>query len=223
MLLCCAGPHPSAGLFSSTWQTARSAVACAPYAALGWKDKKASRLIARGILDSYRASQGNAPSTVDSAPKEDSSVRGPAVSADEDECRADCVTEVFDKSEFDGELRSVSPSTLVVVDFYRTACGSCKYIQPGFAKLCKNSGEHHAAVLFLKHNIIDEYDEETDLAQHLKIKAVPQFDFYLGGKLVERFATRDKARIAEAINKHAGEGTVVLSEINRTPGQPRAS
>lgn len=38
----------------------------------------------------------------------------------------------------------------------RTACGSCRYIQPGFAKLCRNSGDHHAAVLFLKHNIIDE-------------------------------------------------------------------
>ena len=43
-----------------------------------------------------------------------------------------------------------------------------------------------------------------------------QFDFYLGGELVERFATRDKARIAEAINKHAGEGTVELSEITRS-------
>ena len=45
---------------------------------------------------------------------------------------------------------------------------------------------------------------------------MPQFDFYKGGELVERFATRDKARIAEAINKHAGEGTVELSEITRS-------
>ena len=53
----------------------------------------------------------------------------------------------------------------------------------------------------------------------MKIKAVPQFDFYMGGKLVDRFATREKSRIAEAINKHAGEGTVVLSELSRSPGQ----
>ena len=38
----------------------------------------------------------------------------------------------------------------------RTACGSCRYIQPGFDKLCRNSDEHDAAVIFLKHNIIDE-------------------------------------------------------------------
>jgi thiol-disulfide isomerase/thioredoxin len=34
-------------------------------------------------------------------------------------------------------LDSVSPSTLVVVDFYKTACGACKYIMPGFVRLCK--------------------------------------------------------------------------------------
>ena len=54
----------------------------------------------------------------------------------------------------------------------------------------------------------------------MKIKAVPQFDFYMNGELVERFATREKARIADAINKHAGEGTVVVSEIDRSPGLP---
>ena len=71
-------------------------------------------------------------------------------------------------------------------------------------------------VVFLKHNIFDEFDEKTDLARRLDIRAVPQFDFYKGGELVERFATRDKARIAEAINRHAGEGTVELSEITRS-------
>lgn len=64
------------------------------------------------------------------------------------------------------------------------------------------------------------YDEPSELAEGLKIKAVPQFDFYMGSQLVERFATREKARIADAINKHAGEGTVVLSEIDRSLGQP---
>ena len=53
-------------------------------------------------------------------------------------------------------IESASPRTLVVVDFFRTACGACKYIQPGFTKLCKRSGDHHAPVVFLKHNVIDE-------------------------------------------------------------------
>jgi len=44
----------------------------------------------------------------------------------------------------------------IVVDFYKTACGSCRYIQPGFVKLCQASVAGHAPVVFLKHNIFDE-------------------------------------------------------------------
>ena len=40
--------------------------------------------------------------------------------------------------------------------FYKTACGSCRYIQPGFLKLCRASAEEHAPVKFLRHNIFDE-------------------------------------------------------------------
>ena len=58
--------------------------------------------------------------------------------------------------EFDEVLSTASPKTLIVVDFYKTACGSCRYIQPGFVKLCRSSQEEHAPVVFLKHNVIDE-------------------------------------------------------------------
>lgn len=45
----------------------------------------------------------------------------------------------------------------VVVDFFKTSCGSCRYIQPGFVKLCKASEERHSPVMFLRHNIFDEF------------------------------------------------------------------
>ena len=60
------------------------------------------------------------------------------------------------EQQFDSILTSADPNTLVVVDFYRTACGSCKYISAGFLKLCKGSHEGHAPVEFLKHNVFDE-------------------------------------------------------------------
>ena len=63
----------------------------------------------------------------------------------------------FTEQQFDSILSSADPSALVVVDFYRTACGSCKYISAGFLKLCKGSHEGHAPVEFLKHNVFDEY------------------------------------------------------------------
>jgi hypothetical protein len=46
------------------------------------------------------------------------------------------------------------------------------------------------------------YDERTELADHADIRAVPSFQFYMNGKLVEQFATRDKAKISLAIDKY---------------------
>ena len=64
-------------------------------------------------------------------------------------------------------------SALVMVDFYKTSCGACKYLLPGFMKLCKAAYDRdvHPAVVFLKHNVFDDYEEEkTDLARRLQIQ-----------------------------------------------------
>ena len=60
-----------------------------------------------------------------------------------------------------------------MVDFYKTSCGACKYLLPGFMKLCKAAYDRdvHPAVVFLKHNVFDDYEEEkTDLARRLQIQ-----------------------------------------------------
>ncbi|KAK1433491.1 hypothetical protein QVD17_10401 [Tagetes erecta] len=132
--------------------------------------------------------------------------------SDEDEelCPVECVREI----KMDEELLAVlekakGDNTLVVVDFYRTSCGSCKYIEQGFAKLCKGSGDEEAAVIFLKHNVIDEYDEQSDIAERLRIKTVPLFHFYKNGMLLEAFPTRDKERIKAAIEKYTAPAPTV--------------
>ena len=50
--------------------------------------------------------------------------------------------------------------------------------------------------------VIDEYDEQSEVADRLRIKVVPLFHFYKDGVLVESFATRDKERIIAAIAKY---------------------
>jgi len=50
--------------------------------------------------------------------------------------------------------------------------------------------------------VIDEYDEQSEVADRLRIKIVPLFHFYKDGELVESFATRDKERIIAAIRKY---------------------
>ncbi|KAL6995514.1 hypothetical protein U1Q18_048692 [Sarracenia purpurea var. burkii] len=122
---------------------------------------------------------------------------------DDELCPVECVREFRTDEEFFRILEKAKEiDSLVVVDFYRTSCGSCKYIEQIFSKLCKGSGDQDAKVTFLKHNVIDEYDEQSEVAERLRIKAVPLFHFYKNGVLVEAFPTRDKDRIAAAIRKY---------------------
>ncbi|CAI5470836.1 unnamed protein product [Closterium sp. Yama58-4] len=122
--------------------------------------------------------------------------------ADLDTCPAECVREIKSQKELDVILEHADRNNiLVVVDFFRTACGSCKYIEQGFAKLCRAEGELGDPVIFLKHNVMDDYDEQSDIAEALRIKVVPLFHFYMHKTLVESFPTREKARILETIQK----------------------
>lgn len=75
---------------------------------------------------------------------------------DEDLCPIDCVREISKLSELEHVIEdSKSSGALVVVDFFRTSCGSCRYIERGFQKLCKGAGDGEASVVFLKHNVRD--------------------------------------------------------------------
>ncbi|XP_068643727.1 thioredoxin-like 4, chloroplastic [Aristolochia californica] len=144
---------------------------------------------------------------IQAAEFKESSDQNLAESSDEDEddelCPVECVREFKTDNEFYKILdKAKETDTLVVVDFYRTACGSCKYIEQGFAKVCKRSGDQDAPVIFLKHNVIDEYDEQSEVAERLRIKTVPLFHFYKNGTLLEAFPTRDKERIVAAILKY---------------------
>ncbi|KAK4599414.1 hypothetical protein RGQ29_009463 [Quercus rubra] len=122
---------------------------------------------------------------------------------DDDLCPAECVREFKTDEELSRVLEKAKETdSLVVVDFYRPSCGSCKYIEQGFGKLCRVSGDQDAPVIFLKHNVIDEYDEQSEVADRLRIKSVPLFHFYKDGVLLEAFPTRDKERITAAIRKY---------------------
>ncbi|KAK8580978.1 hypothetical protein V6N13_144034 [Hibiscus sabdariffa] len=106
---------------------------------------------------------------------------------DDDLCPVDCVREFKTDEEFLNILeKAKETNSLVVVDFYRTSCGSCKYIEQGFSKLCKGASDEDADVIFLKHNVLDEYDEQSEVAERLRIRAVPLFHFYKNGMPKQR-------------------------------------
>ncbi|GLJ29499.1 hypothetical protein SUGI_0581500 [Cryptomeria japonica] len=121
-------------------------------------------------------------------------------------CPIHCVREVQSHREFEKVLNDAQEhNKLVVLDFYNTSCGSCKYILPQFIKLCKKGcGEEcmvddDLRVVFVKHNIRDQYDELTDLARFYSIRSVPMFSFFMDGCRVEQFPTRDKHRLHNTI------------------------
>ncbi|CAI5484795.1 unnamed protein product [Closterium sp. Yama58-4] len=54
-------------------------------------------------------------------------------------CPVDCVREVRTMADLEAELLTAENNMqLVVVDFYNSSCGSCKYILPKFIDLCKS-------------------------------------------------------------------------------------
>ncbi|CAM6083368.1 unnamed protein product [Calypogeia fissa] len=121
-------------------------------------------------------------------------------------CPVDCVREVRTYAEFERVLQEAElANTLVVVDFYNSSCGSCKYILPQFIKLCKRGcGEEcpvegEKGILFIKHNVRDDYDDLTDLARFYSIRTVPMFSFFVDGSRVEQFPTRDKKKLEQSV------------------------
>ena len=55
------------------------------------------------------------------------------------------------------------------------------------------------------------FEEKSEIADELKIRAVPMFCFFRDGKLVDQFATRERKRVAAAINHHAGHEVLQAS------------
>jgi len=64
------------------------------------------------------------------------------------------------------------------------SCGTCKEVLQHCSQLCQENSHQRAGVLFLKHNIWNDFDDLTDVARMYKAKAVPSFIFLTGGAMV---------------------------------------
>ena len=76
-------------------------------------------------------------------------------------------------------------SRKLVIPLYRLqSCGTCKEVLRHCSQLCLENSQQKAGVLFLKHNIWNDFDDLTDVARMYKAKAVPSFIFLTGGAMV---------------------------------------
>uniref|UniRef100_A0A8D3ECS6 Thioredoxin domain-containing protein n=1 Tax=Scophthalmus maximus TaxID=52904 RepID=A0A8D3ECS6_SCOMX len=100
---------------------------------------------------------------------------------------ATMVTEVESMDQFKKELKDAGDK-LVVVDFTASWCGPCKMISPYYKQLSEDA--EFSEVVFLKLDI----DKVDDVAQSCGISAMPTFQFYKNGNMVDHFtgASQDK-------------------------------
>ena len=87
------------------------------------------------------------------------------------------VTYITSTDEFNA-LMETSKSRLVVFDFTATWCGPCQFISPIFDAL----SEEHTGVEFVKVDV----DNAPEVKALCGIHAMPTFQFFKNGKIVER-------------------------------------
>ncbi|XAR61707.1 Monodehydroascorbate reductase (NADH) [Bertholletia excelsa] len=84
---------------------------------------------------------------------------------------------------------------LIVVDFYATWCGPCRFMAPLLAEMARNMPH----VTFLKVDV----DELKSVAEEWKVEAMPTFVLVKEGKIVARILGADKDGLQKAITTHA--------------------
>ncbi|KAJ5165797.1 hypothetical protein N7492_006093 [Penicillium capsulatum] len=85
------------------------------------------------------------------------------------------VTELTSKADFDAQVTNAQGP--VVVDYFADWCGPCKAISPVLEKL----SDQHTGIQFFKVNV----DKLAEVAADNGISAMPTFQFYNGGQVVE--------------------------------------
>eukprot|EP00187_Rhodella_violacea_P002247 CAMPEP_0174905324 /NCGR_PEP_ID=MMETSP0167-20121228/52531_1 /TAXON_ID=38298 /ORGANISM="Rhodella maculata, Strain CCMP736" /LENGTH=124 /DNA_ID=CAMNT_0016148225 /DNA_START=88 /DNA_END=458 /DNA_ORIENTATION=- len=90
------------------------------------------------------------------------------------------------------------PSTkLIVVDYYADWCGPCKAIAPLIEQL---AAAHASTTTFVKVNV----DVARDVASARNITAMPTFQLFKGGSMLEEFKGANPQKLTAAIAAHAG-------------------
>lgn len=101
------------------------------------------------------------------------------------------VKEIESKEEF---AEAIKYDGLVVVDFFATWCGPCKYIAPIFDDIAKEN----PTVKFIKVDV----DKFNDIAKGYEIAAMPTFIYLKEGKEVDRVKGADERKIKEKVAEY---------------------
>lgn len=93
-------------------------------------------------------------------------------------------------------LTAAFENSIIVICFYKRSCGTCKSMLRRYEQLAMDAKREWARAVFLKHDIINEFDDVSDVARLYKVKATPGFIFFDEGAVVKRLSLRDVREIA---------------------------
>ncbi|ORY24880.1 PITH domain-domain-containing protein [Naematelia encephala] len=106
------------------------------------------------------------------------------------------VTEIQSTSQYDGIVKSLSPSQLLVIDFHATWCGPCHAIAPVYDELATR----FTHVKFVKIDV----DGQRELAQRFGIRAMPTFKFIKAGREIAEIKGANPPQLKSLVSQHAG-------------------
>lgn len=82
-------------------------------------------------------------------------------------------------------ILSVAGGRICLLFLYSCSCGVCKSLIEILEEICRDSNNQKAGIVFLKHDIMNEYDFPSDISRYYAVKSVPRFLFFVEGAVVQ--------------------------------------
>jgi thioredoxin 1 len=106
--------------------------------------------------------------------------------------RALAVKTLTDESQY---KPAIAADSLCVVYFTAAWCGPCKMISPIFEQL----SDEYPAASFLKVDV----DDQPDVAAAAQVAAMPTFQFFKSGKLLDKIVGADPVKLKTFVKNHS--------------------
>ena len=101
----------------------------------------------------------------------------------------------------------------MLVYFYLSSCGVCKYVLPAVEDACKQlgacgtggrleDGAPGPRVVIAKHSLRDERDDASDLGRLYRIKTAPSFAIFQGATLLDAWSGGSRQKLYATLDKH---------------------
>lgn len=106
-------------------------------------------------------------------------------------------------------------SALLIVFLYSRSCGSCKKVLENYRRLCDAFRAENARIIFVKHDVHDDFDNLTDIARMYDVHSVPAFLFLSDGALIKKIQFRDSRHAVENLRRQISQDKTQLTNTIR--------